>query len=84
MVTRKRKAQTVPITVRALLQRVNRALEMDNRVLKASRGARAEAELGRFYVIDRRRNVIVDKAVDLEALARKLGALKEYEHLADE
>jgi hypothetical protein len=84
MVTRKRKAQTVPVTVRALLQRVNRALQEDDKVLKSSRGARAEAELGRFYMIDQRRNVIVDKAVDLDALARKLGALKEYEHLVDE
>lgn len=84
MATRKRKAQTVPVTVRALLQRINRTLEADERVVKSSRGARAEAELGRYYVIDRRRNVIVDKAVDLEALGRKLGALQEYEHLADE
>jgi hypothetical protein len=84
MATKKQKAQTVPVTERALLQRVNRALQADGRVLKSSRGARAEESLGRFYVIDQRRNVIVDKAVDLEALARKLGALKEYEHLADE
>jgi hypothetical protein len=84
MVARKRQAQTVPVTVRALLQRVNRALDSDGRVLKSSRGARAEEALGRFYVIDQRRNVIVDKAVDLEAFARKLGALKEYEHLVDE
>ena len=84
MVTRKRKAQTVPVTMRALFVRVSRALAKKGQVLKTTRGGRAQAELGRFYVIDQRRNVIVDKAVDLEAFARKLGALKDYEHLVDE
>lgn len=80
----KRKNQTVPVTVRALLKRVNRLLEAKGHVLKRTRGARAEETLGAFYRIDQRRNVIVDKAVDLEALGRELEALKEYEHLADE
>lgn len=77
------KKQTVPVAMRAGLKRINRVLEASNRVLKRTRGARAEEELGRFYVIDTRRNVIVDKDVDPEVLGRKLGALKEYEHLVD-
>jgi hypothetical protein len=84
MATRKRKAQTVPVGARALLLRINRVLEADGRVLKKTRGARAEMELGRYYVIDQRRHVIVDKDVDLQALGRKLDALKEYEHLVDD
>lgn len=83
MVARKQKDRTVPVTMRALLQRINRALALDAEVLKTARGQRAEMELGQFYTIDQRRNVIVDKDVDPEALARKLGALKEYEHVVD-
>lgn len=84
MAKAKRQDRTVPVTMRALLQRINRALEKDGRVLKTTRGQRAEIELGRFYTIDARRHVVVDKDVDPEALARKLGALKRYEHLEDD
>ena len=79
MATKKRK--TVPVGLRAVLKRVNRVLEADSRILKRTRGGRAEQELGRFFVVDLDRNIVVDRGVDLEALARKLGALEDFEHV---
>jgi hypothetical protein len=75
--------QKVPVTTRALLQRVNRKLAADGMQLKATRGMRAVADLGDFYVIDASRNFVVDKYVNIEELGRKVGALRPWEVLAD-
>jgi mRNA-degrading endonuclease HigB of HigAB toxin-antitoxin module len=73
----------VPVTRRALIQRVNRALEKNGEQLKATKGAQAQLDLGEFYVVDVSGNSVSRKDVDLERLARELGALKPYETLAD-
>lgn len=73
----------VPVTKRALIQRVNRALAKDGEQLKATKGAQAQLDLGEFYVVDVSGNSVSRKDVDLEKLARELGALKPYEALAD-
>lgn len=75
------KAQ-VPVTTRALVQRINRALAADDEVLKAARGAQALQDLGEHYILDIKRNVVTRKDVDIEAVGRSLGVLKEYEGLA--
>lgn len=41
--------QKVPISERALIQRINRKLLDNDQVLKSARGSRAEQELGGFY-----------------------------------
>ena len=78
----------VPVSERALVQRINRALAKDEweppPILKKTRGARALVDLGEFYVIDQRRNLIVEKDVDLERYGRELGALEDWEELAEE
>jgi hypothetical protein len=71
----------VPVTARALVQRINRALSKDSEVLKATRGSQAVQDLGDFYVLDVRGNSVVRKDVDIEALGRKLGALRDFEVL---
>jgi hypothetical protein len=76
--------QKVPISERALTQRINRKLLDNDQVLKSARGSRAEQELGGFYVIDFRHNCIVAKDVALRALGRKLGALRSYEYLVED
>jgi hypothetical protein len=76
--------QKVPISERALIQRINRKLLDNDQVLKSARGSRAEQELGGFYVIDFRHNCIVAKDVALRALGRKLGALRSYEYLVED
>ena len=48
------KHKGVPVSERALIQRINRKLASDLEVLKTARGRRAEFDLGRYYVIDLR------------------------------
>ena len=71
----------VPVTARALIQRINRKLAEEGEVLKAARGAKVEQQLGTYYTLDMRTNAVVAKDVDLERLGRELGALKPFEEL---
>lgn len=75
----------VPVTTRALTQRINRALRAKNQRLKLPRGSRARADLGGvgYYVIDYRRNRLVAQQVNIEALGRELGVLEPWEELAE-
>jgi hypothetical protein len=80
----KRASRTVPVTTRALLQRINRALKKDDEMLKTTRGERGRSDLGDYYVLDLNRNFVTRHDVDPEALGRKLGVLKDFEHIEEE
>jgi hypothetical protein len=71
--------KTVPVTMRALLQRLNRKLASQGELLKKARSARASAEVGDYYVIHVNKNVLMRKHVDPETLGRKLGVLQSWE-----
>ncbi len=71
----------VPVTLRALLQRINRRLLDDGETVRAARGDQARKDLGDYYRLDFKRNAVVEKDVDVEQLGRKLGVLQPYEHL---
>ncbi len=75
------KRQTVPVTERALLQRINRVLANEGKQLQKARGGTARLELGDYYSVNVRRNFVVQKDVDLEELGRKLNSLRPYESL---
>lgn len=75
--------RTVPVTHRALVQRINRALKKDNKNLKAARSEKVSQELGGYFVVDLHRNAVVSKDVDLEEFGRELGALQKFERLVD-
>jgi hypothetical protein len=77
-------ASKVPVTMRALLQRINRNLAGQNEVVKAARGEQARAELGSFYRVDLDASAVNEKHVDPEKLARKLGVLHPWEQLGNE
>ena len=76
--------QKVPVSMRAVIQRINRKLTDDDEVLKTTRGERARFDLGDYYILDQRRNFIAAKYVDPEELARKIGVLAEWEEVASE
>ena len=78
------KTRRVPVSRRALIQRINRALRSEDEILKKARGARAQQDLGDYYTVWVSRNAIARRNVDLEDLALKLGALQPYEELYDE
>ena len=75
------KTQTVPVTLRALIQRINRVLRKDQEQLKTSRGWQAQAQ-GDYYVHGWERNsAYFLNRPDVEAMGRKLGVLQHYEHV---
>ena len=77
-----RKARRVPVSERALVQRINRKLTKDDEQLHATRpGTRAEFDLGRYYVRDFRCPNIVRMHVDIEDLARELEVLQPWEEM---
>ena len=88
---KERKEQRVPVTLRAVTQRINRRhrSEWDGTehgewlILRASRGAAAYREFGAFYLLEACRNVVRRRQydVDPETHARDLGVLKPHEYL---
>ena len=78
----KQKGGKVPVTVRALLQRINRKLAEDGRRVKAARG-HAVATLGAYYLMNSRpgHEYVFEREVDLQAKARELNCLAPYEEL---
>ncbi len=75
------KLQKVKVTRRAAIQRINRKLKPDMEQLCAARGERAQLDLGDYYVVDFQRNAVMQMHVDVEAMARQLGVLKEWEQV---
>jgi len=74
----------VPVSGRAALQRINRALAAGGTVLRACKqSSRWYRELGNFYEVDLPTNSITAKHVELEPWARELKVLKDYEFVAE-
>jgi hypothetical protein len=91
----KPKIRKVPVSERALVQRVNRKLAEKSEPERLCRTRPTydthgrdpddpiyNDNLGRFYTIFVNRNCIAHTHVEIEALARELGALAPYEELA--
>ena len=74
--------KTVPVSKRALLQRVNRALRDKGEILKAARSPRVADELGQHFVVRLTgKRIVTQQHVDVEALGRELGVLSEWERV---
>lgn len=70
----------VPVTERAVVQRVNRKLAAERvRLHKCRDGGRWESQLGTWYVVDLDVNGIAQTHVDLETYARELDVLAAWE-----
>jgi hypothetical protein len=69
----------VPVTERALYQRINRKLKHENQSLRTARSE--DTNLGRYFIVDTYRNQLVDSHVNIEKLGRKLEALAAWEEL---
>jgi hypothetical protein len=68
----------VPISIQAVIQRINRKLAAKGQILMATR--RWKLDYGDYYILDLSGNVM-DANIDPEELARKLGVLKERENV---
>ena len=75
--------QKVPISMRALIQRINRKLRHNGDVLKVARGspAESEADAGRYFIVNIERNLLVNDHCDPEAIGREIGVMAEHERL---
>jgi hypothetical protein len=71
------------ITVAApvLVRRINRALAENRQLRVAREGSSAASQVGRYYVVDTRRNVLVEDDIDIESLGRRLGCLRSWEEV---
>jgi hypothetical protein len=74
----------VSVTTRSLLQRVNRALRPDQVLKSNRRSERMTEETGLYYVLDLKQKAVVQRHVDLEQFAKKLGAMQAWEELIEE
>lgn len=71
------------VTEDAVLSRCNRKLSRNyEQVLKCRPGTRSHHCLGRYYRMDRYRNVVVDTHIDLEKLARSLNVIRPDETIS--
>jgi hypothetical protein len=80
---RRTEAVSVPITARALIQRLNRRLRHDNAKLCATRSNQDRPRQGDYYIVDLTINGVVGWDVDPEALGRELGALQPWERVVN-
>lgn len=81
----KTKQHFVPITRRALVQRIGRALEKRGERLKANLRPGLAPDIGTHFTVDiDKKSVVQTHLDDLEALGRKLGVLNPYERVEKE
>lgn len=74
----------VMVSERALIQRINRKLSKESKVLKTAREKSVGFQsTGRFYIIDDSRNLVATTDIKLEKLGRELKVLRPYEELAN-
>jgi hypothetical protein len=72
------KGRKAPVTLRAVIVRINRRLAADGLALRAARGRYG----GNHYLVDTNRNVIKPLDEDIAAYARRIGALAAWEEIA--
>jgi hypothetical protein len=77
------KRPLVPVTERAVVQRLNRAMGKQGLKLKKARSARTETRVSEWYVIDITGNYVVQKDADLAALAKNWKVLAAGETIAE-
>lgn len=79
-------APRVPVSRRALIQRINRSLRKDDQWLRTCRSARVAPGppgwIGRYFIVNAD-NIPVEGDVDLDALGQVLRVLKSNEQLVD-
>ena len=70
----------VPVSERNIMRRLNHLLKRENQqIRKAIPGF---ADLGRYYMIDTTKNMVIEQDLDLTALGRKHNLLKPWEEVA--
>jgi hypothetical protein len=74
------KSPIISVSERALIKRINRKLRPTGKALKRAR-PRAEAFVGKFFILDLKTSFTSARHCDPEAIARELGCLQGGEKL---
>ncbi|NVN92776.1 MAG: hypothetical protein HXX11_19570 [Desulfuromonadales bacterium] len=69
----------IPVSLWAVIQRINRILAMENKLLLESSGHQEKEDFGDWYIIDPLTKAVTVRNCEIEELARKVGALKPNE-----
>jgi hypothetical protein len=72
------KGHKAPVTMRAVIARINRKL--DGLKLKVSRGEMVRRE-SNYFLLHLKQNTITPLKKDIESYAREIGVLKEWEEI---
>ena len=78
------KKMTLPVSVRALIRRINRRLSHSGERLRTPHSGRGLTELGQYFILNVTHNVVVMHHVDPEAIGRKIGVLAGWESVVKE
>ena len=78
----KQKGQKVPVSMRALLARINRKLRPDQEAIRKNRGAWS-TDIGEYYVLNWNHNRIENSHADPVAIGRELGCLQKWEEVVE-
>jgi hypothetical protein len=74
-----------PVTVAALIRRINRKLAREgDTALRVNRARHYDSDRGQYYEHDWRTNFIVGAHIDPEEYGREMGVLKGYERVVYE
>ena len=74
-------AKKLKVTMRSVIQRINRRLAVNGEVLRAARSERARADHGDYFIVTERG--IYPSHVDPEDLARQMRVLKDWEKVVE-
>jgi hypothetical protein len=74
-----REGKRTVISKRALVQRINRKLILDDQQIRAVPGGNLELGVGKYFLVDVRKNLITRTHVDLNELGREIGVLQPSE-----
>ena len=74
----------VPVSILSVIQRINRRLAEEGKVLKKTRSTTGRQRLGDYYLLDRQSNEVVQDHVDLLVVAQQLAVLQPWEMLQEE
>lgn len=80
-----RKPEKLKVSERALFARINRKIYDDDLVLRRCPATRRDHHnLGDYYLVNWRISGVAGKYIDLEDYGREVGALRDYEELAED
>jgi hypothetical protein len=77
------KSNKLPVTIRSITQRISRKLPEHQQLRSAARSARWQQEVGLYYIVDTVKGIVIERNIDLEMLASKLGCMETWERVDD-